>query len=126
MDTLGQRLATYAGLKVYDFPPKSAQAPFAFVSLPEGIDYDLTYGRGSDRCTLDVYVGIGTQLDRQARDRISLYAAADDGIKEALETAAPGEVAAFQSVRVRRVEFRTISLATVDYVGAVFTLDLVL
>lgn len=120
MDELGVRLATITGLRVFDFAPKSAQAPFAFVNMPSSLDYDLTYGRGSDRFTVDVYVAVGNQVDRAARDAVAEYCATSGAasVKAALE----GSTTDF-TTRVQRVTFGSIQLASGDFFGAVFTVD---
>lgn len=120
MDQVGVALGTITGLRVYDFPPKSAQAPFAFVDFPDSVDYDLTYGRGEDRTTFDVVVAVANQVDRSARDAIAAYAAGSGAksVKAAVEAGTVGN-----SARVQRVEFRTIVLASGTFQGAVFQVD---
>lgn len=122
MDAIGTALDTITGLRVYDFPAKSAQPPFAVVDLPESIEYDAAMQRGYDRCTLNVVVGIANVVDRTARDKICTYTAGSGAtsVKTVLEAAGIGE-----SLRVTRVQFRTISFAGSVYLGAVFTLDIV-
>lgn len=120
MDELGVRLATVTGLRVFDFPPKSAQAPFAFVDLPSSIDYDATYGRGSDRFTINVYVAVANQVDRSARDAVTAYCGTGAGsVKNALE----GATTTF-TTRVRTATFGTIQLASGDFLGVTFELDI--
>ncbi len=116
MDALTARLQTISGLRVYGFPPKSAQAPFAFVDMPSEIRYDQTYGRGSDRMTLQVVVGVASQVDRSTRDAIAVYA---DGasIKAALEATTAC------NVRVTQVSFGAIQLASSVFWGATFQCD---
>lgn len=120
MDQIGVGLSTITGLRVFDFPPKSAQAPFAFVDMPDALDYDLTYGRGEDRATFQIVVCVASQVDRAARDAIAEYAAGSGSksIKAALEAATIGN-----SARVERAEFRTIVMSGGTFQGAVFDLD---
>lgn len=118
MDDLGARLGTITGLRVFDFPPLSAQAPFGFVNLPESINYDLTYGRGSDRMSVDVYVAVASVVDRAARDALSTFAAGTS-VKAALELQ-PFTVGVY---RVTSVDFGPIVLASQAYLGAVFHVD---
>lgn len=122
MDAIGTALDTIPGLRVYDFPAKSAQPPFAVVDLPESIEFDAAMQRGSDRCTLNVVVGVANVVDRTARDKIAAYAAGSgaSSVKTVLEGASIGD-----TIRVTRVQFRTISFAGSLYLGAVFTLDIV-
>jgi hypothetical protein len=73
MDAVGDRLDTIAGLRVFAYPPGSVTPPAAVVSYPEGIEFDATYGRGSDRMTLPVVVVVGKASDRAARDKLGAY-----------------------------------------------------
>lgn len=123
MDQIGTALATVTGLRVFDFPPKSAQPPFAFVDMPERVDFDLTYGRGSDRATFTVVVAVADVVDRAARDAIAAYAAGSgaSSIKAVLDAATIGT-----SARVESVEFRPVTLSAGSYAGAIFDVDVTL
>lgn len=120
MDEIGVALATITGLRVFDFEPKSAQCPFAFVDFPTSIAFDSTYGRGTDRMTLTVVVGVASQVDRTSRDEASLYAAASGtkSIKAAIDAASIGS-----SARVVDAQFGSIVLASGVYQGITFTVD---
>lgn len=121
MDQLGVALGTITGLRVFDFPPKSAQPPWALVRMPESIDYDLTMGRGSDRMTIEVVVGVADGVDRVVRDAIAAYAAGSgsSSVKAAIEAATVGS-----SARVTKVEFDGWTLGGVIYPAAIFTVDI--
>lgn len=121
MDDIGTRLGTITGLRVYDFPPKSAQPPFAFVDMPDSIDYDCTYQRGADRMKLNVIVAVADVVDRMARDQIAAYAAGTGAgsVKAALD----GQVGV--TARVTSCEFRPVTVAGTTYFGAIFSLDIV-
>lgn len=120
MDDIGTALGTIDGLRVFDFPPASAQPPFAFVDMPESVDFDLTMGRGADRATVSVVVGVAAVVDRAARDAIAQYAAGSGplSIRAALSGQGIG-----QSLRVRSVEFRPVALASGTYAAAIFDVD---
>lgn len=120
MDAMGVALASISGLRVSDFPPKSAQAPFAFVEMPDTIDYDTTYSRGSDTMTFRVVVGVASQVDRTSRDEIALYAAGSGpkSVKEALEDATIGE-----DCRVVSVDFGWVQMASGTFLGATFNVE---
>jgi hypothetical protein len=122
MDDIGTALATITGLRVYDFPPKSAQPPFAFVDMPDEIAFDCTYQRGSDRTTLNVVVAVADVVDRMVRDQIAAYAAGSGAksVKAVIEAATIG-----QTVRVVSCKFQPVQVAGVFYFGAVFELDIV-
>lgn len=119
MTNIGTGLGTIAGLRVYGFPPKSAQPPFAFVNMPATVAYDLTMGRGSDRFTLEVHVGVAMSVDSMAQSAQADYAAGSGSksVKAAIE-ASMGK-----AVRVTEARFGTITLAAGDYAGIVFTVD---
>lgn len=120
MDNIGDALSGIDGLRVYDFPPKSAQPPFAFVDLPEVIEFDAGMVRGSDRMTINVIVCVADVVDRAARDAIAAYAAGSaTGVKYTLETYGIGN-----SLRVARVQFRPVIMAGTTYLGAVFECDI--
>lgn len=120
MDKLGASVKGLGGLRVYDYPPKSAQPPFAFLNMPESIDYDLTMGRGFDRVTIQMFLGVTDVIDRAARDAIVAYAAGSGvlSVKSAVESAELGAM-----VQVKRAEFGQITLASGSYVGVIFTID---
>lgn len=122
MDDIGTLLSTISGLRVYDFPPKSAQPPFVFVDFPDSIEYDCAMARGCDRCTLNVVVAVADVVDRVVRDQIVAYAATSGAksVKLALESGVIG-----QTCRVVSVHFQPVTLAGTVYFGAVFELDIV-
>lgn len=116
MADIGEALETIDGLKVFAFPPQQAVPPFAFVGMPESIDYDLTMGRGFDRYTVPVYVATGAATARDAA--VSQQAWADgESIKAAVEA-----ITDF-SCRVTRATFTTIGVAAADYAAVVFSID---
>ena len=126
MDAIGTALGTITGLRVYDFPPKSAQPPFAFVDMPDQIDYDASMARGYDRTSLNVVVAVADVVDRSVRDQIAAYAAGSgtSSVKTVLE-AALTDHSTGQSCRVEKATFGPVSLAGQTYYGAIFTLDLI-
>lgn len=120
MDNLGTALATVPGLNVYDYPPESAVPPFAFLDMPEAIDYDLTYSRAYNRYTIPVYVAVGSQVDREARDAIVAYTNTTVGqVKDVIEALSGSGV----SYRVTRATFSNIGLTGGSYPGVVFSVD---
>ena len=123
MDQLGVALATIEDLRVFDFPPRSAQPPFAFVDMPDSIVFDLSMLREQDRASFPVVVAVADVVDRAARDAIAGYAAASGptSVKAAIEAGTVGV-----SARVESVEFRPVTIAGGTYAGAIFTVDVVL
>lgn len=123
MTEVADRLKTIAGLRVFDHPVDAVNPPTAIVSLPE-ITFDQTYGRGSDRYALPVVLAIGKVVDRAARANVAPYVAGagTKSFKAVLEAVA---YASCDSVRVQSVEFDTYSWGSVEYVVAIFLLDII-
>jgi hypothetical protein len=99
--------------------------PAAWVSYPDSIEFDKTYGRGSDSMELQVGVVVGrTAVARATRKAIAAYCAGsgDNSVKEAIE-GTPYE--SCDSVTVTGVEFDVVDLAGVDYMAALFSVSVV-
>jgi hypothetical protein len=126
MDGLGTRLATIAGLRVYDYPAEVAAPPAAIVGLPTAVDYDWTKGRGSDRVVVPVVVLVGKVSDRASRDALSLYAAGSGS--KSVKTAIEADVDlgnAAQTCRVQTTRIEVVTLNGIDYLGATFDCEVI-
>lgn len=123
MDQLAQRLSAIDGLEARAFPESPAHPPAAFVRLPEEITYDETYGRGMDRISLEVEAVVGGIDKRSTRDAIAAFCdgSGPRSFKQVLES---GEYDAFDTVRVESVQFGRDSIAGVEQLVALFTLDI--
>ena len=123
MEAISDRLDTIAGLRCFAYPPGTVTPPAAIVSYPEDITFDETYGRGMDRMSLPVVLVVGKVSDRTARDRLGAYCngTGASSVKAVLES---GTYSAFHTVRVASIEFDVVSIAGVDYIAALFTLDI--
>lgn len=126
MDGLGTRLATITGLRIYDFPPDSLAVPAAIVSFPDSIDYDSTFGRGSDECTIPVHVVIGKVSDRNARDQLVLYlnGTGTKSIKAVIEADVTLNGSA-QTSRVTIATIQTVSMSGAEYLSARFMVHVI-
>lgn len=121
MDEVGTALETIEGLRVYPYPPDQVAPPAAIVSYPDQVQYDTTYGRGSDRITLPLVVVVGKVSDRASRDRLAMYVDGATGIKAAVEGA---EYTALDTIRVTRAEFDVVTINGVDYIAGMFDTDI--
>lgn len=126
MDDIARRLDTIMGLRTYEFPPDKIEPPAAVVSYPDDYTYDGTYRRGADRMTLPVVAVVGRSSDRAARDLLSVYVDGDgpSSFKRVLESPDLPAYTALHSVRVTGAEFDVVTIAGVDYVAALFDLDI--
>jgi len=124
MDEVGDLIDTIQGLRVFRHPPSTVTPPAAIVTYPETYTYDETFGRGSDRMDLRVVLLVGKVSDRSARDRIGAYVdgSGPRSIKAVLEA---DEYTAFDSARVRDVEFDIVAMARVEYLAATLTIDII-
>lgn len=125
MGQLATRLQTITVLQqVFDHPVDSISPPAAMVAWPDEVDYDLTYKRGADEITLPVLVIVGRVSDTAARDQLSRHVdgSGTNSIKAVLES---GTYTAMDSVTVAKATFEVITYQDVDYLAALFTVDVV-
>ncbi|MDG4762430.1 hypothetical protein [Micromonospora sp. WMMD710] len=125
-DELGDALKTIAGLTVPEWGVQRVSPPFALIPLPdgEGITYDLTYGRGGDRIEdWPVLVLIDRPARPESRRAIAAYAAGSGSksVKQAIED---HTYTSCDTVRVTSCEFDVVSYHAVDYLAAMFHLDI--
>lgn len=89
MTEVAQVVKGISGLnKVFGYPPETLVPPAGYVSYPEVIDYDQTYGRGEDQITDLPIVLVASPVDSPtARDKVSAWSAGagPKSIKEQLE-----------------------------------------
>lgn len=72
-DEIAAKLATVSGLRVFAYNVDKLSPPAAVVSPPERIEFDQTYGRGSDKITLMVTVFVSRSDARSAEAELSAY-----------------------------------------------------
>ena len=121
---LAAALKTITGLRVPAWGVETIQPPAAVIALPERINYDATYGRGSDRIPdLAVVVLVGKPDQRTARKTIAAYAdgSGTKSVKAKLEAYT---YTTCDSVTVVWAEFDTARYAGTDYLAAIFHLDI--
>ncbi|NUO56027.1 MAG: hypothetical protein HOV78_05150 [Hamadaea sp.] len=127
MDEVAGKLEPVPGLRVTANPADKVYPPHAVVSLPE-ITFDEMYGRGGDRFTLPVVLAVGKVIDRAARKKLAPYVAGTGpkSLKQALEgtDAAPQEYESCDSLRVQSISFDTYAWGAIEYLVAIFTLDI--
>ncbi|MFG3709484.1 hypothetical protein [Micromonospora sp. NPDC047730] len=121
---LGEALKTIEGLNVPEWGVRRVYPPFALIPLPEQVEYDATYGRGSDRIEdWPLLVLLSRPTEPETRKAIAAYAdgSGPKSVKAAIEA---HTYTAFDSVRVGRAEFDVVSYDGVDYLAAMFHLDI--
>lgn len=122
MAALATELDKITGLRVYAYPTDSVAVPAAVVGYPVSYTFDETYGRGSDRLEVPVWVLVGRVSDRTAVTQLGAYCdgSSSDSVKQVLEA---GTYTAMDSVRVVSADFEAVSVGSVEYLAAMFTVD---
>lgn len=125
MNGVGTRLATIAGLTVFDFIADNMSPPAAMVGLPD-VAYDSTMARGSDDGTITVFVFVSRADAESARDELSAYMAGSGS--KSIKAAIEADTTLNGSAHTARVVSATSDLITVggvDYLAAEFTINVV-
>lgn len=120
---LKTQLQTITTLNVYVGPVRSVTPPAAVIVLPDNIQYDQTFGRGSDRMTWPILLLEGLSADENLVERIGQYAngSGATSIKAVIEA---GTYTSFHTVRVSSADFDTLTWEGIDYQAVLFELDI--
>lgn len=122
---LGTAAGSIAGLRIMPWAARTASPPALVFGLPEEISPNDTYGRGGMRITgLPAVLLVGNATARTSLADLSAYCAGS-GAKSL--TAAWQNYTGFtqiQAITVARIQPDAVKLAGVEYLGAVFHLDL--
>lgn len=113
------------GLRVSDYPPETLSAPAGYVSYPVSIDFDETYGRGTDKATgLPIVLVAGKATSRSARDTVSGWSGGggDQSVKALFEA---HQWTSCDFLVITSVRFDTEEIAGIPYLAAIFTADAV-
>lgn len=123
MTEIGTALDGISGLRIAVAGEKVVP-PAAWVRWPGSITFDGTYGRGSDSMELDAVVVVGRTVDRSTRKALAAYCkgSGSSSVKAAVDG---GTYTAAHSVTVTGVEFDVVDVAGIDYVAAIFSIDVV-
>jgi hypothetical protein len=126
MDDVARRLETIEGLRAYEYPADKVDIPAAVVSYPGDYPVHGTYQRGGVRITLPVVAVVGRASDRAARDLLSVYVDGDgpSSFTRVLESPDLPPYTAFDSLQVQDIEFDVVRIGGVDYIAALFDLDI--
>lgn len=113
-------LRTISGLRVPPWGVEKITPPAAIIALPERIDFDGTYQRGTDRYPdLPVIVLVGRPNNRTARKAIAAYAAGSGptSVKQAIEA---HTYTSCDMVHVAWAEFTDATYAGTPYLACIF------
>lgn len=120
-DEIAALLKTVTGLsRVTAYPPPTVQPPCAIVSYPSTVEFDQTYGRGSDRIDQwPIVIVEGRVTSRTARSRVLGWAAAT-GAKSIKATFEAHHWVACDDLVIKSVTFDVVEIAGADYIAAIF------
>lgn len=123
MDELAAALDGIDGLRTYSYAVPRVSPPAAIVAWPEEIEYDSTYGRGSDSLTVPVFVLVGAVDARTSRDLLAEYLAGSGSrsVKAAVDGATFTHM---DSARVARAKVESVRVAGAEYLAAVFDVEI--
>ena len=109
--------------RVYPWPTLLVNPVCLVVGYPTALNYDATFGRGSDRATFPVWLIAGKVDARSTRDVIGQYIGPDGvtSVKTALDGDLGGVV---QSCRVTAATIEAANISGVDYQAVRFDLDI--
>lgn len=126
MTEIGTALDTIDAVRVYVGVPGRIDVPTrgaaAVVPYPTRVTYDSTYARGMDRIEQPVLLVVGRPTDRSTLDKLTAYAAGTGGVKAAIEAHA---YTSCDVVTVDSVDVDDVTYAGIDYLAAVFNLNIV-
>lgn len=124
MTAIGATLATIEGLRVFDYPPDDVPVPAAIVAYPDKINYDETYGRGTDSTIFPTHILVGRVDQRAARDRLGPFVTGmgPKSVKAALVLDPTlGGVVGSANVNEARIVQMTVN--RVEYLAATFQIE---
>jgi len=120
MKEVAEALNEITGLRVTDYPPENLHPPAGYVSYPESIDYDESYGRGEDRFTgLPIVLLTSSVTTTAARDMASGWSSGDGpkSVKRAMEARS---WTTCDDLTVTSVEFGIERFAGGEYLAVMF------
>jgi hypothetical protein len=120
MDEAAKVLSGITGLRVAAYPAPTVTPPAGYVSYPQSIDLDETFGRGEDRFTdLPMVLLAGDPTESRTRDTIAAWASGSgpQSVKAHMEAHA---WTSCDDLTVTQVEFDVETIAGVPYLAAMF------
>ena len=107
---------------MYPYPAETIATPAVVVGYPTTIDYDETFGRGSDRADFPIWFVVSRNDPKSTRNALSALIAGATSVKTLLDGTLGGVV---QTARVTDCKPDFIDIAGVPYAAAKFTLEVV-
>jgi len=124
MDALAAKLEDGGVSKrIYAWPVDSVAPPAVVIGYPTALDFDVTFGRGSDRAVFPIYFVAGRISDRTTRDALSVIVTGANSIKTALD--GPLSSTLGGTVRVTDCQVQEVTVGSISLLAAVFSTEVV-
>lgn len=124
MTELGAAASTISGLRVLPWAAKTVSPPGLIFGLPDEITPNETYGRGGMRIKdLPAILLVGNASTRTALKELSAYCAGTGAKSLITAWQNYGAYSQIHAITVARIEPDGVKLAGVDYLAAIFHLD---
>ena len=119
---LAANLATIAGLRTAATVPDNPNPPIAVI-LPQGVEYDNTFGRGMNTYTFAVTVIVGRVSERSGQNALDAYVSStgSSSIKLAIESDKTLNGKAFDLRVTDSRNYGELTVGEVTYLSAEFT-----
>jgi len=119
---LANNLATISGLRTTPTIPDNPNPPIAVI-LPQGVEYDNTFGRGMNTYTFAVTVIVGRVSERSGQNALDAYVSSTglSSIKLAIESDKTLNGKAFDLRVTDSRNYGELTVGEVTYLSAEFT-----
>jgi hypothetical protein len=119
---LANNLATISGLRTAATVPDNPSPPIAVI-LPQGVEYDNTFGRGMNTYTFAVTVIVGRVSERSGQNSLDAYVSStgSSSIKLAIESDKTLNGKAFDLRVTDSRNYGELTVGEVTYLSAEFT-----
>jgi hypothetical protein len=119
---LANNLATISGLRTTPTIPDNPNPPIAVI-LPQGVEYDNTFGRGMNTYTFAVTVIVGRVSERSGQNALDAYVSStgSSSIKLAIESDKTLNGKAFDLRVTDSRNYGELTVGEVTYLSAEFT-----
>lgn len=122
---LGTAAGSIAGLRVLPWAARTASPPALLFGLPQDITPNDTYARGGMRIAdLPAILLVGNATARTSLADLSAYCAGSGSKSLTAAWQNYGAYTQIHAITVARIEPDGVKLSGVDYLGAIFHLDL--
>jgi hypothetical protein len=124
MDELGTALDEIEGLTVFPYwADQLPVVPAATIAWPD-IDYNQTFGRGTDSFTIPIFILVGTYDAKSSRNALAAYldGGGDHSVIAAIDA---GVYTSCDVVNVASARVDSFTSAGIEYLGAEFRVEIV-